>query len=237
MKSNILLSLLLLLLSIALCDSQGPVEPDEDKPNTFQSEDACSRDTDCTNGGTCKLSGEHSSLFNRCSCKDGYGGDICETYCPLKCQNGGSCRPKDSDYECVCHGRWTGDLCHIPFQVCQDHTMCLHGGTCALANAETNEYGCDCPPGFDGDRECAINPNHGMTLDELEDDVEAVMTPRILFAIVLGVVLGVSCTILALRSCSRHRGYRLNVNAAKSQTDAFDATDLASSSMHDVQII
>lgn len=230
------LLLLSLLSNLPICNAA------DDGTNTFQAEDACKRDSDCQNGGSCSLA-DKFTVFNRCICTKGHGGTNCEETCPLSCEHDGACRatidqedPDNTSYECVCRGQWTGDKCHIPFRVCKDHTMCMHGGSCKLLNNRTHVYGCDCPLGFDGGPTCAINPNK---LTELEGEIEEAIEPKVIAAMIIGIFVGLGSSILIIRVCRRRRGYRLDVRSMKNSTDGafeFNSRELQDSSFHSLNL-
>lgn len=221
--------------------AEGDNNDDMDEQNSFQYDDACQRDEDCQNGGTCMLADGYSD-FNKCACTHGHGGIYCDQVCPLQCENTATCRTTLDDtnqYECVCRGPYTGDLCEIPFVVCPDYTLCLHGGSCVVMDNITMTYGCDCPPGFDGSLMCSLNPNHTITTTtttaiaaEIEDGVQQ-LTPVSIAGIVIGVVAIVSAILYAIRVFSKRRGYHRNVNIVKhTMSYSFDAMDL-----YDVEMI
>lgn len=146
----------------------------------------CKEDNDCRNGGICEIlekKGEEVLNFI-CVCPPNYSGEYCEDYCPEKCTKHGSCRPNSSiitpDNEnqtvvgnnCVCHEHWTGDQCDIPFEICEDKTMCLHGGTCEkLVGSKMLVYRCNCPPEYSGPN-CSINPDGENEFEYLKSKVE-----------------------------------------------------------------
>jgi hypothetical protein len=233
----VVVSLLVLFSPSCLADgSSGVANDDIDQGNSFQNGDSCQRDDDCQNGGTCTLADQFSD-FNKCSCKHGHGGIYCEELCPLRCENKGSCRTTLDDttqYECVCRGQYTGDLCQIPFVTCRDHTLCLHGGSCVVMDNITMTYGCHCPPGFDGGPRCSLNPNHTQVtvVAEIEDGVQQ-LAPVSVVGIVIGVVVLVLATMYFLRLYSNRRGYHRNVTSVRSTMSySFDAMNL-----HDIEMI
>jgi hypothetical protein len=238
LASTPLLRRLLCLLLLVLLHSSIAT----DDANTLQAKDTCGRDSDCENGGSCNLADKFTE-FNHCICKNGHEGTNCERLCPLDCANEGSCRPSidqedphNTNYECVCRGQWTGDTCQIPFQVCNDHTMCMHGGSCKLINNITHVYGCNCPFGFDGGPTCSLNPNSNLA-DELEEIEEEVMQPKVIFALVFGILIALSCTLLIARSFSKRRGYHLKDQSMRNSTDgAFDKHQLHEDSLHSLNL-
>ncbi|XP_055854363.1 protein crumbs isoform X1 [Episyrphus balteatus] len=124
----------------------------------------------CLNGGTCSLNGTH------CYCPSGFDGDRCEKFepctpttcedpmmcsnnkciCPdnMKCavcssnpcHNGGVCRDKDVNYECVCPEGWNGTQCDYDVDECQNLTICGHG----ICVNRPGSFKCYCEPGFTG---------------------------------------------------------------------------------------
>jgi hypothetical protein len=111
----------------------------------------------------------------------------------------------------------------------------MHGGSCKLINNITQVYGCNCPFGFDGGPTCSLNPVS--TLAELEEIEKEVMQPKIIFALVFGILLGLSCTILIARSFSKRRGYHLKVLSLRDNTDfAFDTNQLHEDSFHSLNL-
>ena len=183
-----------------------------------QDEDACNQDEDCENEGTCSLA-ERFTELNVCSCMDDYVGTQCEDYCPLQCGNHGSCRTKkDLSHACACYGPWTGDSCEIPYLTCDDSTVCLHGGTCValLESSSSNTthaaeaaFGCNCPPGFDAEPTCSPN------LLQM-----SVLNPLVIFCIIGGTLMALFFLIMAIKSYSSRRGYRMKKARRKSIMDS-----------------
>lgn len=91
---------------------------------------------ECQNAGTCMPK-------NKCSCRQGYTGDHCQTaVCPDTCLNGGKCiKP----YICLCNRQWYGERCEYPVCI----LPCLNGGRCVSPNK------CSCRSGYKG-RMCHI---------------------------------------------------------------------------------
>ena len=213
----------LMLLSLVLpyipsiCLASDAVSNDyRNEHNSYNNQDDCFRDEDCQHGGKCSLA-DRFSEFNRCNCKHGWGGVACERPCPLSCQNNGACRPtltNSSEYECVCHGDFTGDRCEIPFETCPDHSLCLHGGSCVMVNDMVQSYSCDCPPGFDASPSCTLNPNHiqPTMMQKLEQDAMGLESVTLIALVALG---GVFALVVSIRACQRRRGYQSNVNTMK----------------------
>jgi hypothetical protein len=134
--------------------------------------DVCQTDAQCLHGGRCQVfkKGQIKSGagddYNFCVCREGYGGQRCESYCPLNCLNGGVCHSKGSGtpntvaaYACKCLGHWAGTVCDIPYENCADGTQCYNGGKCRereeqiTANSisrAVNITFCECPPGYGG---------------------------------------------------------------------------------------
>ena len=124
--------------------------------------DTCETDAQCLNGGFCVAV---SGSFKHCYCSDGYGGNRCEQYCPLLCQNGGVCHPNDGEgndllmreeassyrdetFVCKCLGYFTGKLCDVPYENCSDGRRCLNGGQCV--DGSPGSSSCFCQPNFFG---------------------------------------------------------------------------------------
>ena len=136
----------------------------------------CQADAQCLHGGHCvRTQGavfHNPGEFNYCSCAESFGGQRCESFCPLQCQNGGICyakgggsstkpeeataadpeHPFSSDYACKCLGRWTGTVCDVAYENCGNGLQCFNGGTCVLAEGEQENdyYECRCPAGYGG---------------------------------------------------------------------------------------
>uniref|UniRef100_A0A7S1DC34 EGF-like domain-containing protein n=1 Tax=Cyclophora tenuis TaxID=216820 RepID=A0A7S1DC34_CYCTE len=128
--------------------------------NHDPSVDACQRDSECLNGGTCIIDNgggiSHSNTHtpSYCQCAAGHNGDNCENYCPRQCQNGGTCRyspvahaqgPSDADYECACRSGHKGAFCEISYVVCPDGLECLNGAQCISSKLDASIFTCDCP--------------------------------------------------------------------------------------------
>lgn len=126
----------------------------------------CDRNEECKNGGTCKFDTENG--VSSCHCSERYFGPNCVTYCPLQCNNGGTCHLKEADtigeehsygldtntdhYECRCPDNFTGRHCDDPFVACPDGSKCLNGGECAESVTDASVYKCVCPYGFEGNK-------------------------------------------------------------------------------------
>lgn len=220
----LLLSLLLPYIPSLCFASDATPQDDDNSQNSFENIDACYRDEDCQYGGKCALA-DRFSEFNRCNCKHGRGGAVCQHECPLTCQNNGACRTmlhNSSAFECVCRGEYTGDLCEIPFVECPDHSLCLHGGACVLSTDLIQSYSCHCPPGFDGGPECTLNPNHVQTTvaEKLEQDAIRI---EFLMLLAVGALGGAFAFLMIVRTCNERRGYRSNINAMRDDMDySFD---------------
>jgi hypothetical protein len=153
-------------------------------PTTFP-HDVCRTNAQCLNGGVCHVvhgdtsphrsssqgagaaaTATATSEYNYCTCHAGYGGQRCESYCPLRCQNGGLCHAKQASssatgssipaalsaptYSCQCMGRWSGTICDVPYDNCFDGSQCFHGGHCRVRNETITVSYCDCPSGWGG---------------------------------------------------------------------------------------
>lgn len=88
------------------------------------------------------------------------------------CQNGGTCKESRGDnYECQCHGRFTGVACEIDTDPCAS-SPCLYGGRCRVV-PEGGDFACECVgPSLSGKRcefgrYCSPNPCiHGGICEE-----------------------------------------------------------------------
>ncbi|XP_051157574.1 fat-like cadherin-related tumor suppressor homolog [Leptopilina boulardi] len=88
------------------------------------------------------------------------------------CQNGGTCKETGNEnYECECHGRFTGIACEIDTDPCAS-SPCLYGGRCRLV-PEGGDFICECVgPSLSGKRcefgrYCSPNPCiHGGVCEE-----------------------------------------------------------------------
>lgn len=59
------------------------------------------------------------------------------------CQNGGTCKELDDEnYQCQCHGRFTGLTCAVDTDPCAS-SPCLYGGRCKIVPGGS-DYTCDC---------------------------------------------------------------------------------------------
>ena len=112
----------------------------------------CSSDTQCQNGGLCKL--------NSCTCAYGYTGFFCETR--LQCKNDSDCfrrgrcelDQKTNTTFCKCNqdcgpGRYEGVFCEKRLP-CHATGYCLNRGLCRSDPGVKNLYWCQCPDGFTG---------------------------------------------------------------------------------------
>lgn len=85
-------------------------------------------------------------------------GEYCQHLNPChtgpRCQNGGSCRVKESigggtpSFACSCPVGFTASLCEIPLENACDSSPCLNGATCNLKSL--HEYVCTCATGYTG---------------------------------------------------------------------------------------
>jgi hypothetical protein len=137
---------------------------------SIHAQDACQDNADCQNGGSC-VSDAASGVFHSneggggqyCKCINGYTGPQCAIYCPLECQNGGTCEytptehsstPLFSDYECKCRSQFKGTLCEIPYIECPDGLQCLNGAGCKISDdnddADRVTYSCVCQDSHEG---------------------------------------------------------------------------------------
>jgi hypothetical protein len=93
-----------------------------------------------------------------CSCTSKYVGEYCQhlnpCYTGSRCQNGGSCRVRESigggtpSFACSCPVGFTASLCEIPIENACDSSPCLNGATCNLRSL--HEYACACSTGYTG---------------------------------------------------------------------------------------
>lgn len=96
------------------------------------------------------------SFSYRCTSK--FVGEYCQHLNPChtgpRCQNGGSCRVKESigggtpSFACSCPVGFTASLCEIPLENACDSSPCLNGATCNLKSL--HEYVCTCATGYTG---------------------------------------------------------------------------------------
>ena len=92
-------------------------------------------------------------------------GEYCQHLNPChtgpRCQNGGSCRVKESSgggtpsFACSCPVGFTASLCEIPIENACDSSPCLNGATCNLKSLR--EYVCTCATGYTGKDPLAIS--------------------------------------------------------------------------------
>ena len=135
----------------------------------------CDTDSDCINGGICmtaaRQQAEHSGdithsndvLPSYCACAAGYTGEVCQTFCPLQCINGGTCElavdahassALSTDARCNCRPGFKGSLCEIQYDQCPDGKQCQNGATCFRSDATDDEidvFECRCPITHDGE--------------------------------------------------------------------------------------
>lgn len=90
------------------------------------------------------------------------------------CLNGGTCKELTDgvDFECTCHGRFSGLNCEEDEDVCASNP-CLYGGKCKAGSS--GNFTCDCPAKMSGKRcdfgrFCLPNPCRNAGLCEEGDD-------------------------------------------------------------------
>lgn len=136
-------------------------------PHSYGTEhenDLCIDDMHCFNGGKCQ---EANSVtpHRHCHCADGFSGPTCERFCPMQCQNGGSCHVAPTggaegllnqgrtydpeDYTCKCFGHFTGAFCEIPYKQCGRFEKCYNGGKCVAG--DNLKHHCKCSHGYVGE--------------------------------------------------------------------------------------
>lgn len=191
--------------------------------------DSCKTDAMCLNGGLCHVfhsdslerkAGGISDEYNYCNCRVGYGGQRCESHCPLTCRNGGVCFSKadgvdsgvtvQSDpihlmstlYACKCMGHWTGTVCDIPYENCADGSQCFNAGRCLQRNVTIAVSYCECPLNFGG----IACQDKVESLDAPAKDFD--LTDSLLIYLSLGVVVFVIVTMCLFYMWlgRRHRG-------------------------------
>jgi len=181
MKASLRLQLFLVATAVTTLQSaEGARTNGGEKPPVALTHDICQADAQCLHGGHCVRTREPGAVFhnpaagefNYCLCADGFGGQRCESYCPLQCQNGGICyskggggtssskpeeatadpeHPLSSTYACKCLGRWTGTVCDVAYENCGNGLQCFNRGTCVLTEGEQeDDYECSCPSGYGG---------------------------------------------------------------------------------------
>ncbi|XP_056011712.1 protein crumbs-like isoform X4 [Ostrea edulis] len=145
----------------------------------------CSNYTDpcnpnlCQNGAECSDGGGTAT----CNCTSGYIGSTCQTQVTQTCndspcKNNASCaddNSKQPPFSCSCTEKYTGPLCDVEKDFCDD-LPCLNGGTC-INNYAENTFTCRCVPGFDGKNcshnidNCSSKPcnNNGACVDLIND--------------------------------------------------------------------
>ncbi|KAK9304886.1 hypothetical protein QLX08_003846 [Tetragonisca angustula] len=142
----------------------------------------------CKNGGVCVSSPRGES---HCKCTSKYVGEYCQHLNPChtgpRCQNGGSCRVKESSgggtpsFACSCPVGFTASLCEIPIENACDSSPCLYGATCNLKSLR--EYVCTCATGYTGEHcerqdHCASSPcRNGAECLSLEDSYKCTCAP------------------------------------------------------------
>lgn len=184
--------------------------------------DTCKTDAQCLNGGHCELavSIKSETNFNHCICHKGFGGQRCESFCPLSCENGGICHKKDSAsseteaavdprhpfssaYACKCLGHWSGTVCDVPYENCRNGRQCFNGGTCREDSKEdgegTNRY-CDCPPNFGG-------PSCQEEREEEDSDTKLRFTDMEISFMSLAIALAIPASIaVTVYLCKKRKG-------------------------------
>jgi hypothetical protein len=131
----------------------------------------------CANGG-CFVDGVNSYS---CDCTGpGVSGEDCtinidDCNPSNDCANGASCVDGVGSYSCDCVVGYSGDLCQVDINECEDHA-CLNGANCLDG---IGSYTCDCTnTGFEGEfcatniDDCVLNPcEHGGSCLDLINDV------------------------------------------------------------------
>lgn len=207
--------------------------------------DMCSTDAQCWNGGHCQIfkrgqvkSGPNDD-YNYCICPPGYGGQRCESSCPLICLHSGVCHangihgsiptdpnyPLSSNYACKCLGYWTGTVCDIPYTNCGDGSQCYHQGKCrekkkdntsVAANSSSissSSYYCECPQGYGG-TSC---------LDEVTESADAgfVATKKTTAIFSVATALAIAASIIGL-TCFLYRRRRKTKQPSYATVEASD---------------
>ncbi|KOC63776.1 Neurogenic locus Notch protein, partial [Habropoda laboriosa] len=124
-------------------------------------------------------------------CTPKYVGEYCQHLNPChtgpRCQNGGSCRVKESigggtpSFACSCPVGFSASLCEIPIENACDSSPCLNGATCNLKSL--HEYVCTCATGYTGEHcerqdHCASSPcRNGAECLSLEDSYKCTCAP------------------------------------------------------------
>lgn len=173
--------------------------------------DTCEADAQCLNGGHCivfkrgQIKSGADDEYNYCTCHSGFGGQRCESYCPLQCLNGGVCHskgfvgttaldprhPLSASYACKCLGHWTGTVCDMPYENCVDGSQCFRGGKCRERNETITVSYCECPPGLGG-VSCQATAEEQLQ----EPEEEPVFTKKTLNTYIsLGIVLAVTGSV------------------------------------------
>lgn len=95
----------------------------------------------------------YCSITNRCTCKDGWGGEFCNIKldpCQIEniCKNGGICKSeKDGAINCECQNGYYGKYCQKKKRTCNEH-ICLNNGSCYIHSDGTPK--CKCVNNFIG---------------------------------------------------------------------------------------
>jgi cell division protein FtsL len=216
-------------------------------PATTFPHDVCRTNAQCLHGGVCHVVHDEetsphrssslsqvatTSKYNYCTCHAGYGGQRCESYCPLRCQNGGVCHAKASSssgssfsgastsskeaadpthsttYSCQCMGRWAGTICDVPYENCFDGSQCFNGGHCRVRNETITVSFCDCPTSWGGvacqQKVTSPLPSKAQQSSVWSDDLVTYGS----LAIVLLATGVVSALFLVLRRRSRTASYK-----------------------------
>lgn len=105
---------------------------------------------------SCSGHGECDAAEKKCTCKEGYSGEICDIApCPQHCNGKGTC----VNQMCACNPNFYGEACEFErcLDDCAGHGTCNGDGTCTC-EIEYKGLNCNVPSGLGGDGEVAMLP-------------------------------------------------------------------------------
>jgi hypothetical protein len=244
-------------------DDEGNLLPD---PDDF----VCYKNEDCQNDGICLTGLEPGKEGGFCSCPPEFqakpdcseSGGIKVKGCELDCKNGAVCGvnqfasddPTMSKFMCFCTNGWTGDLCNIKSETCQDDvTQCTNNTHCHYSNnpsLPSQLWYCACDKGDKRHTFCknlakknvkyfatnaaVLGGSYTPTKQELKDEGGDLSVGLFVGVVVVAFVVGL---VLSYFCCRRRRSSSTPVEVIKPTVSSAPTFTDASPSGDDDQII